>query len=60
MQSTTYSCYILIKFAFSRQIFEKKLNIGFNENPFSGSRAVLCGRTDRHDEDLPTSLKMEI
>jgi len=25
------------------------LNIRFNENPLSGCRIVLCGRTDRHD-----------
>ena len=32
------------------QIFEKSSTIKFHENPFSGSRVVLCGRTDRHDE----------
>ena len=35
--------------------FRKKLNIKFNEIPSSGSRVVLCGRTDirreGHDED---------
>ena len=35
-----------MKFEFSRQIFEKSSNIKFNENPFSGSRVVQCGRTD--------------
>jgi len=25
-------------------------NIKFHENPSSGSPAVLCGQTDRHDE----------
>ena len=31
-----------------RQIFEKSLNIKFNENPSSGSRVIQCGgRTDR-------------
>jgi hypothetical protein len=41
----------LMKLEFSRQIFEKKQsNIKFHENPSSGSRAVLCGRTDRHYE----------
>ena len=38
----------------SRLIFEKYSNIKFHENPFSGSRVVPCGwtdrRTDRHDE----------
>ena len=32
---------------FSRQIFEKSLNIKFHENPSSGSRIVPCERTDR-------------
>ena len=35
---------------FSQQIFEKYSDIKFNENASSGSRAVPCGRTDRHDE----------
>jgi hypothetical protein len=45
MQSTRYSCHILVKLEFSRQIFEKSYNIKFNENPSSGTRM------DRHDED---------
>jgi hypothetical protein len=39
-------------FEFSRQIFEKYLNIKFNENPSSGGggrQVVPYGRTDRHD-----------
>jgi hypothetical protein len=36
----------LKKLRFSRQIFEKLSNIKFHENPYSGSRAVACGRTD--------------
>ena len=35
-----------MKFEFSRQIVEKYSNIKFDENPSSGSRAVLCGQTD--------------
>jgi hypothetical protein len=35
-----------VKLEFSRQIFEKFSNIRFHENPFSGNRFVLCGRTD--------------
>jgi len=34
-----------MKLEFSRQTFEKYSNIKFNENPFSGSRAVPFGRT---------------
>jgi hypothetical protein len=46
MQSTPYSCQILIKFELSGQIFETYSNIKFNENPFGGGRDVPCGRTD--------------
>ena len=35
---------------FSQQIFEKYSNIKFDEKPFSGKRAVLCGWKDGHDE----------
>jgi hypothetical protein len=38
------SCRILIKLEYSRQIFEKRPNIIFHENPFNGSRAVPCGQ----------------
>jgi len=38
---------MLIKLEFSRQIFEKYTNIKHHENPCSGRRVVLCGRTDR-------------
>jgi hypothetical protein len=43
--STCFTCQILMKLWFSRQIFEKYSNIRFHENPSSGSR-VPCGRTD--------------
>ena len=43
MYSTRYFGRILIKFEFSRQIFEK---VKFYQNQFSGSRVVPCGRTD--------------
>jgi hypothetical protein len=49
MYSTGYSCQILMKLEFSRQIFQKYSNIKFHLNPSSGSR-VPRGRTDRHDE----------
>jgi hypothetical protein len=38
-----------MKLEFSRQIF-KNLNIKFHQNPSNGSRVVLCGGTDGHDE----------
>ena len=36
-----------MKLELSRQIFYEYSNIKFYENPFSGSRIVPCGRTDR-------------
>jgi hypothetical protein len=35
---------------FYRQIFEKYWDIKFYENPFSGSRVVPCGQTERQGE----------
>jgi hypothetical protein len=52
MQSTRYSCNILMKLEFSRQISEKYSNIKFHENPSSGSRVVQCGRTDGRAENM--------
>jgi len=46
MQSTLYSCQILMKLELSRQIFEVHSNIKFHETPFCGSGAVACGQTD--------------
>jgi len=40
----------LTKTEFSQQIFDKHLNIKFQENPFSGSPVVPCGLTDRQTE----------
>ena len=37
---------ILMELKFSRQCFEKNLNIKFHHNASSGSRVVACGRTD--------------
>ena len=49
MWSTRYSCQILMKREFSRQIFEKWANNKFHENPFSGNPVVARGQTDTHD-----------
>ena len=46
-----YSCQILMKLEFSRQFFEIFTNIKLHKNPFSGSGAFPCGRTDRRDEN---------
>jgi hypothetical protein len=41
-----YSCQILVKLEFSRQIFQKYPHVEFNENPLSGGRVGLFGQTD--------------
>jgi hypothetical protein len=43
-----YSRPVLMKFEFSRQVFEKYPNIQCHENQFSGSRVGPCGRTYIH------------
>ena len=42
---TRYSCQILMKLEFSRQIFEKSSNFSCHEKPSNGSRVVSCGQT---------------
>jgi hypothetical protein len=46
MQSAGYFRRILIKFEFSRHVFEKVSNIKFHKNPSNGNRVVPCGQTD--------------
>ena len=46
MQSTRYSCQIVVKLEISLHMFEKFSNFKFHENPPSGSRVFPCGRTD--------------
>jgi hypothetical protein len=46
MYSTRYSCQILMKLEFSRQLFEKFSKIVFYKNPSSGSRVVPRGQTE--------------
>ena len=51
MQNARYSCRILMKLAFSRQIFVKSSNITFHKkNSSRWSRIVQCGRKDGQDE----------
>jgi hypothetical protein len=47
IQSTNYSCQILVKLEFHGQIFEKYSNIKFIGNPSSGRRVVADRQTDR-------------
>jgi len=46
MQSTRYSCTVLMTLEFSWQIFEKYSNIIVHENPSSGGRVCPSGWTD--------------
>jgi hypothetical protein len=46
MWSACYSCHILIKLLFSRQIFEKYTSIRFHENPSIGGRFTPRGPAD--------------
>ena len=46
MQSTRYSCQILMELAFPRQIFEKYSHMKFHKKPSSGSWVVPCRQTD--------------
>jgi hypothetical protein len=50
--STRYSCPILMKFEYSKKIFEKYWNTKINENPSSGSRVVPWGQTDGRATDM--------
>ena len=58
MESTRYSCQILMKLEFSRQIFAKYSNIKLNENPSSGSRDVPWRRTDRRTDRSANMMKL--
>jgi hypothetical protein len=49
MQSTCYSCQILMQIEFSPQ-FSKNTHIRFHEFPSSWNRFVSCGRTDRQTD----------
>jgi len=46
MSSSRYSCPILLKLEFSRQILEKFANIKLRQNPSNGSRVLSSGQTD--------------
>ena len=45
-----YSCPILIKLEFSRQIFEKYSSTKLYENPTGGNDVFLGGETDRQEK----------
>jgi len=50
MEITRYSCQILMKLEFSRQIFEKYSNIELHVYTSSGSWVVPCRWMERHDK----------
>jgi hypothetical protein len=50
LYSTHYSCQILIKLDFNRQIFKNHSNIKFHENPSSGSQDVRSERIDEQTD----------
>jgi hypothetical protein len=50
MWNARYSCQILMKIEFCRQIFAKYSYMKFHENPSSGSRVVPRGQRERHDK----------
>jgi len=50
--SIRYSCHILMKIQFSRQIFGKHSNIKLHDIPSSGSRVVPSGETEDRHTDL--------
>jgi len=50
VESTGYSCLILMKIKFSLDIFEKYSNIKFHEYPSRGSRVIPCGQADRRTD----------
>ena len=49
MQSTRYSCKILVQLGFPRQIFEKHSNIKFHENPSSGGPIMIMINNQQHN-----------
>ena len=51
-KTPVYSCQILMKHEFSRQILEKSWNLKFNKNPSIGSRVVQCGLTDGQTDTI--------
>jgi len=51
-----YYYQISVELEFSRRILEKKLNIKFNENPYSGSRIVPFRQTEVRTDGRQTQI----
>ena len=61
MQSTSYSCQILIKFEFSLQIFENKSNIKLYQiSPVKAEFFHVDGRTERRTDKLIDMTKLSV
>jgi hypothetical protein len=59
IQSTRYSCQILMKLEFPHQIFEKYSSMKFHENPSSENRVVQCERMDRQRDERTDGQKRQ-
>ena len=53
-----YSCQMLMKLEFSRQMFEKHSNIKFHENPSNGNRVFPCEKIDARTGGQTDSTKL--
>ena len=60
VQSTRYSCPILMCLAFSRQISYEYLNTKFHENPSSGSLVVPRGLMEGWTDILKLTVALRI
>jgi predicted DNA-binding WGR domain protein len=60
MWSTRYSCQVLMKPEFSRQIFEKYSNTKFHENPSGGSPVVTWGRAGGRTDGQTGTKKLTV
>jgi hypothetical protein len=56
MYSASYSCRILVKLEFSRQIVEKYSNAKFYKNPSTGEQVAPFRRTDGQQTDRQTDI----
>ena len=60
MYTVRYSCQILMKLEFSRQIFENCSNVKYYENTSSGSRVIPCGRVNRQTGQAGGMTKLRV
>jgi len=58
MWSARFSCQILTKLEFSRQILKKYLNNKFHENSSNGSRVFPCGQIDKRTDMMKPTVTL--